>query len=112
MDTGAREPLGRPGLHHGRQATITEPGLEERGGIYFAVVEMTRMPMILADPRQPERPIVFANNAFLDLTGCEQEEIAGRNCHWCSRTCSCRAARTGSSWLSRYVRLTRRRPCC
>ena len=82
MDTGAREPLGRPGLRHWRQATITDPGLEERGGIYFAVVEMTRMPMILADPRQPDCPIVFANNAFLDLTGYETGEIVGRNCRF------------------------------
>ena len=41
MDQGALEPLGRPGLHHWRQATIVDPTLDERGGIFFAVVEMT-----------------------------------------------------------------------
>ena len=82
MDTGAREPLGRPGLHHWRQSTITEPGLEDRGGIFFAAVEMTRMPMIFADPRQNDVPIVFANNAFLDLTGYEEGEVLGRNCRF------------------------------
>ena len=76
------EPLGRPGLHHWRQATITNPDLGERGGVYFAAIEMTRMPMILADPRQDDCPIVFANNAFLDLTGYEPEEIIGRNCRF------------------------------
>ncbi|MFC3127161.1 ATP-binding protein [Pseudoroseomonas globiformis] len=82
MDVGGREPLGRPGLHHWKQANITDPGLEERGGVFFAAVEMTRMPMILADPRQVDCPIVFANNAFLDLTGYEEDEVLNRNCRF------------------------------
>ena len=82
MDRGAMEPLGRPGLHHWRQTTITKPGLEDRGSVFFAAVEMTRMPMILADPRQDDCPIAFANNAFFDLTGYEEEEVLGRNCRF------------------------------
>jgi PAS domain S-box-containing protein len=82
MDVGASEPLGRPGLHHWRQSTITEPGLDRRGNIFFAAVEMTRMPMILTDPNQADNPIAFANNAFLDLTGYELEEVVGRNCRF------------------------------
>jgi len=82
MDQGASEPLGRPGLHHWRQSTITEPSLEDRGGVFFAAVEMTRMPMILADARQDDVPIAFANNAFLDLTGYEEAEVLGRNCRF------------------------------
>ena len=31
-------PTGGPGLRHWQEATITEPGLEERGDIYFAAV--------------------------------------------------------------------------
>ena len=81
-DQGDLEPLGVPGLHHWRQAKIVEPSLEERGGIFFAAVEMTRMPMILADPRQEDCPIVFANNAFLDLTGYEEAEVLNRNCRF------------------------------
>ena len=49
---------------------------------FFAAVEMTRMPIILADPRQEDCPIAFANNAFLDLTGYEPHEILGRNCRF------------------------------
>ena len=81
-DQGDLEPLGRPGLHHWRQANIVDPSLEERGGVFFAAVEMTRMPMILADPRQDDCPIVFANNAFLDLTGYEEGEVLNRNCRF------------------------------
>ncbi|WP_241667256.1 ATP-binding protein [Muricoccus nepalensis] len=81
-DQGALEPLGRPGLHHWQQANIVDPSLDERGGVFFAAVEMTRMPMILADPRQEDCPIVFANNAFLDLTGYEEGEVLNRNCRF------------------------------
>ena len=81
-DQGDMEPLGRPGLHHWRQANIIEPSLEERGSVFFAAVEMTRMPMILTDPRQEDCPIVFANNAFFDLTGYEENEVLNRNCRF------------------------------
>ena len=81
-DQGGLEPLGRPGLRHWRQSTIIDPSLEHRDGVFFATVEMTRMPMVLADPRQDDCPIVFANNAFLDLTGYENDEIVGRNCRF------------------------------
>jgi PAS domain S-box-containing protein len=81
-DTGASEPLGRSGKRHWRESTITEPGLNDRGNVFFAAVEMTRMPMILTDPRQDDNPIAFANKAFLDLTGYEEAEVLGRNCRF------------------------------
>ncbi|NJR79821.1 histidine kinase famiy protein [Sphingomonas corticis] len=81
-DVGAREPLGRSGMHHWRESTITDPDLQDRGGVFFAAIEMTRMPMILTDPNRDDNPIVFANKAFLDLTGYEEEEVLGRNCRF------------------------------
>lgn len=82
MDVGAREPMATSGMHHWREATITEPGLDDRGNVFFAAIEMTRMPMILTDPHQPDNPIVFANKAFLDLTLYEESEVLGRNCRF------------------------------
>lgn len=79
---GTYSPTGGPGVHHWQDATITEPGLDDRGDVFFAAIEMTRMPMILADPNLPDCPVVFANRAFLDLTGYAQEEIVGRNCRF------------------------------
>ena len=70
------------GMNHWRESVITHPGLNERGNVFFAAIEMTRMPMILTDPNQPDNPIVFANKAFLDLTGYEEGEILGRNCRF------------------------------
>ncbi|MBW6528753.1 response regulator [Sphingomonas sp. RHCKR7] len=82
MDTGANEPIERSGLHHWRESTITDPDLNDRGGVFFAAIEMTRMPMILTDPTQDDNPIVFANKAFFDLTGYEEDEVLGRNCRF------------------------------
>lgn len=79
---GATDSMGGTGLRHWRESTITEPGLDERGNVFFAAVEMTRMPMVLTDPHLPDGPIVFANKAFLDLTGYEENEVVGRNCRF------------------------------
>ena len=81
-ETGAHEPLGTIGRRHWRESTITNPGLDDRGNVFFAAIEMTRMPMILTDPNQDDNPIVFGNKAFLDLTGYEEREILGRNCRF------------------------------
>lgn len=70
------------GLNHWRESVISHPGLNERGNVFFAAIEMTRMPMILTDPNQSDNPIVFANKAFLDLTGYEESEVLGRNCRF------------------------------
>ncbi|UVF21356.1 histidine kinase famiy protein [Microvirga terrae] len=75
-------PTGGPGIHHWQKATISKPGLGERGNVFFAAIEMTRMPIILTDPNLPDNPIVFANRAFQDLTGYTEEEVLGRNCRF------------------------------
>lgn len=60
---------------------IIYEGLDDaNGSIFFAAVSTTRMPMIVTDPRQADNPIVFANPAFLRLTGYTYEELLGRNC--------------------------------
>ncbi len=43
---------------------------------------MTRMAMALADPNQPDCPLVYVNPAFADLTGYTAEEVVGRNCRF------------------------------
>lgn len=82
FDEPSDDLIGRPGERHWKQSTITDPSLEKRGGIFFAAIEMTRMPMVLTNPRMTDNPIVFANNAFLDLTGYDQDEVVGRNCRF------------------------------
>jgi PAS domain S-box-containing protein len=74
-------PLGSSvGMKHWQAGYIEEPGLQDRGNVFFAAVEMTRMPMVVTDPRQLDDPIVFVNRAFLDLTLYEEKDLIGRNC--------------------------------
>lgn len=49
---------------------------------FAAAVRATRMPMIIADARAPDMPIVFANDAFSNLTGYARDEVLGRNCRF------------------------------
>jgi PAS domain S-box-containing protein len=64
--------------------TVTCQGaVDDRSSdIFFAAVETTRMPMIVTDPLQPDNPIIFANRAFLQMTGYSSSEIVGANCRF------------------------------
>lgn len=81
-DSTSYSPTGNHPTHHWKRAIIGTPGLGDRSTVFFAALQMTRMPMTLTDPNQPDNPIVFANKAFLDLTGYEESEILGRNCRF------------------------------
>lgn len=53
-----------------------------KGDPFAAAIRATRMSMIITDPRRPDNPIVFANDAFLRLTGYERHEVIGKNCRF------------------------------
>ncbi|WP_288392987.1 histidine kinase famiy protein [uncultured Herbaspirillum sp.] len=55
---------------------------DDANDIFFAAVEMTRMPMIVSDPRKPDNPIIFVNNAFINMTGYSSAEVVGKNCRF------------------------------
>ncbi len=82
--------LGEPDLntpesgHHitkGRNI-ISSAGSQGGTDIFFAAVQMSRMPMCLTDPHKDDNPIIFCNQAFEQLTGYGQNEIIGRNCRF------------------------------
>ncbi|MDB5412590.1 MAG: Blue-light-activated histidine kinase [Rubritepida sp.] len=56
--------------------------MPDRRELALVAVERTRMPMVVIDPRQPDSPVIMANQAFLDLTGYTSEEVLGRNCRF------------------------------
>ena len=78
----ARTASRRPAPPRTRIETGAEPLTDRHGDIFFAAVETTRMPMIVTDPRLHDNPIVFANAAFLTMTGYARDEIVGRNCRF------------------------------
>lgn len=53
-----------------------------KGDPFAAAMRATRMPMLITDPRRPDNPIVFANNAFFKLSGYSREEVIGQNCRF------------------------------
>ena len=53
---------------------------DDHNTIFFAAVKTTRMPMIVTDPNKPDNPIVFANPAFMNMTGYDWHELVGHNC--------------------------------
>lgn len=69
-------------MHGDPAAAATPQGLADRRDLALVAVERTRMPMVVSDARQPDNPIVLANQAFLDLTGYSGEEVLGRNCRF------------------------------
>lgn len=55
---------------------------DHNSDLFFAAIQTTRMPILITDPRQPDNPIIFANPAFVQLTGYSSDEVVGRNCRF------------------------------
>jgi PAS domain S-box-containing protein len=53
-----------------------------KGDPFAAAIRATRMAMIITDPRLPDNPIVFVNDAFLRMTGYDRVEVMGTNCRF------------------------------
>lgn len=51
-------------------------------GVLHRAVESARNGIVITDPRLADNPIVYANSAFLELTGYSLDEILGRNCRF------------------------------
>lgn len=49
---------------------------------FAAAIKATRMPMLITDPQQEDNPIIFCNDAFLELTGYDRDEVIGHNCRF------------------------------
>ncbi|MGF1551726.1 MAG: PAS domain-containing protein [Paracoccaceae bacterium] len=49
---------------------------------FVHAVTASAIPIVLTDPGAPDNPIVFANDAFLRLTGYPEREALGRNCRF------------------------------
>jgi PAS domain S-box-containing protein len=48
-------------------------------GLFVVAAETTRMAMVFTDAKQPNHPLIFANDSFLSLAGYERQEVLGQN---------------------------------
>jgi PAS domain S-box-containing protein len=57
-------------------------GVRQQGGFFVEAVRVTRMPMMVTDALLPGNPILFANKAFVNLSGYSVEELTGQDPHF------------------------------
>src|SRR5215208_1031228 len=55
--------------------------VREQGGVFVEAVRLTRMPMLVTDATLPGNPIIFANRAFIELSGYTEDELLGQDPH-------------------------------
>jgi len=56
--------------------------IRQHGGIFVDAVRLTRMPMMVTDATLPGNPIIFANQAFLSVSGYSLDELMGQDPHF------------------------------
>src|SRR3712207_2827899 len=65
-----------------REAKAAIERLAHEGGPFVTAVEATRMPMVVTDPSLANNPIIYANAAFLEMSGYEHDNVLGHNYHF------------------------------
>jgi PAS domain S-box-containing protein len=68
--------------HKDREQQAAEATVEhfkEFLGPFVVAAETTRMPMLFTDAGKPDNPIIFANEAFLKLTGYDRDEVLAQS---------------------------------
>lgn len=68
-----------PKDHEQKAAEADVEHFKEDLGPFVVAAETTRMPMVFTDSKKPDNPIIFANDAFLELTGYDREEIMAQS---------------------------------
>jgi PAS domain S-box-containing protein len=53
--------------------------LRHEGGPFVVAAQETRMPMVFMDAKEPDNPIIFANDSFLTLTGYDRDDVLGQS---------------------------------
>lgn len=68
----------KPGAMARSAAENATERLRQGGGAFVEAVAATRMPMAITDAGLPDNPIVYANPAFLELSGYPLDEVLGQ----------------------------------
>jgi len=68
------------------EAEAQVEGFKNDRGSFVVAAETTRMAMVFTDAKQPDNPIIFANDSFLSLTGYARDEVLGQSFDfWCMK---------------------------
>ena len=78
--THAREITRRLTIEKRHRSEIEE--VADRRKIFESTLEGSVVGIAIADMTKEDRPIVYVNKAFCDLTGYQKEECIGRNCRF------------------------------
>jgi PAS domain S-box-containing protein len=62
-----------------KDAEAEVESFKEKLGPFVVAAEKTRMAMVFSDAKEPNSPILFANDSFLALTGYDRKEVLGQN---------------------------------
>ncbi|MGV8854829.1 MAG: HWE histidine kinase domain-containing protein [Devosia sp.] len=62
-----------------QKAEAAVKGFADDLGPFVVAADETRMAMVFADAREPDNPIIFANDSFLALTGFERRQVMGQS---------------------------------
>ena len=62
-----------------KDAEAEVEGFKENLGPFVVAAETTRMAMVFSDAKVADNPIVFANDAFVSLTGYDRKEVLGQS---------------------------------
>lgn len=68
--------------HKDEEQKAAEATVEEFSrdlGPFVIAADTTRMPMVFTDAKKPDHPIIYANDAFLELTGYERDELLAQS---------------------------------
>ncbi|MEO7601808.1 MAG: HWE histidine kinase domain-containing protein [Sphingomicrobium sp.] len=59
------------------EADVAE--FKEDLGPFVIAADTTRMPMVFTNAKEPDNPIIYANDSFTDLTGYDREELLAQS---------------------------------
>jgi PAS domain S-box-containing protein len=62
-----------------RSAEAEVESFKEERGPFVVAAETTRMPMVFTNAKEPDHPIIYANDAFLKLTGYDRDELLAQS---------------------------------
>lgn len=79
LPSDLRDKMATDDVKAGKQKAAEDivDGFRRALGPFVVAAETTRMPMMFTDATSSRHPVIFVNQAFLDLTGYDEHEVMG-----------------------------------